>query len=41
MFSMHVCGQVQPNSTPLVYNTLLELYLQEFAHQTDGAVSIP
>lgn len=39
MTHLHLFLQVQPNSPPVMYNTLLELYLQGCAHQTDGMVS--
>ncbi|ELT88573.1 hypothetical protein CAPTEDRAFT_218778 [Capitella teleta] len=29
--------KVQPGSSQIMYNTLLELYLQRYSHQTDGA----
>ena len=31
--------EVQPNSSSLVYNTLLELYLQDMVHQQSISVS--
>ena len=31
--------QVQPDSSPLVYNTLLELYLQDYVNETEISVS--